>query len=220
MLQSAAGSLREVSRSAINKCYLYECKCELLYYVFSLPCPLFVLVPPSIRRGAHRGIHLEPGVGATGSNGDEVSLVLLLSCYFVSLSLSFFSAPVWFIMCFGVVIWPPHPTSPCHCAVTLQPMEGWRLGGARRDGWRWWWWGYSHWSKGLCMCVYREVKLSWGRRACSVQLEEAEMSGGVKLALHRPPPTAPPPTHPPSISTYRPPACPLCAVPPRKGSCT
>lgn len=127
MLQSAAGSLREVSRSAINKCYLYECKCELLYYVFSLPCPLFVLVPPSIRRGAHRGIHLEPGVGATGSNGDEVSLVLLLSCYFVSLSLSFFSAPVWFIMCFGVVIWPPHAT-------VLSHSNLWRDGGWEGQG--------------------------------------------------------------------------------------
>ena len=55
----------------------------------------------------------------------------------------------------------------------------------------------------VCVCV-GGVKLSWGRRAeeksraCSVQLEEAEMSGGVKLALHRPPPTAPT-----SISTHR-----------------
>lgn len=45
--------------------------------------------------------------------------------------------------------------------------------------------------------MYRGVKCSWGRRsrekrrACSVQLEEVEMSAGVKLALHRPPPLAP-----------------------------
>lgn len=66
-------------------------------------------------------------MGATGSNGDEVSLVLLLSCYFVSLSLSFFSAPVWFIMCFGVVIWPPHAT-------VLSHSNLWRDGGWEGQG--------------------------------------------------------------------------------------
>lgn len=96
-----------------------------------VPCSLFVLVPPSIRQGAHRGIHLEPDVGVRGSNGDEVSLVLLLSCYFVSLSLSFFAALVWFIMCFGVVIWrwspPPHAT-------VLSHSNLWRDGGWEGQG--------------------------------------------------------------------------------------
>lgn len=71
-------------------------------------------------------------MGATGSNGDEVSLVLLLSCYFVSLSLSFFSAPVWFIMCFGVVIWPSHPPMPLCCHT---PTYGGMEAGRGKEGW-------------------------------------------------------------------------------------
>lgn len=93
---------------------------------------------------------------------------------------------MWFIVCSGLLFGDGYPMPLCcHTAA-----YGERLGEV--DGWRWG--GYSRWRKG-CVCVYRGVKLSWGRRAKESRDEQRREIGTAPSTTLCPPPN--------SISTYR-----------------